>query len=77
VVSSAQRDGKIPFVEIQSQAGNQCRLLNPWQGRDVTLYRNGKKAEDYSGETLTFPTGKGETVVVVPKGSTPSRVKVL
>lgn len=76
VVSAAQKDGKIPLVEIQSQLGGQCRLANPWQGTDVTLYRNGQKAEDLSGETLTFPTTKGETLVVVSTGSRPSQVKV-
>jgi hypothetical protein len=77
LVSSAFQDGKIPLVEIQSQVGGPCRLANPWGEGNVTLYRNGKKAEDLSGATLVFPTGKGETIVVVPKGSEPSRVKVL
>jgi hypothetical protein len=77
VVSSAQQAGKIPWVEIRSQAGNPCRLTNPWKDTDVTLYRDGKKAEDLSGETLMFPTKKGETIVVVPKGSMPSVMKIL
>ena len=77
VVSSAFQGGKIPLVEIQSQVGGLCRLANPWGQSEVTLYRDGKKAEDLSGATLAFPTGKSETVVIVPKGSEPSRVKVL
>ncbi|MFB0535625.1 MAG: hypothetical protein ACETWR_11655, partial [Anaerolineae bacterium] len=77
VVSSAQQDGRIPLVEIRSQAGSQCRLVNPWEDTDVTLYRDGKKAEDLSGSMLTFPTKKGETVVVVPKVSEPARIKIL
>jgi len=77
VVSSAQQDGKIPLVEIRSQAGSQCHLVNPWQASDVTLYRDGNKAADLSGSMLTFPTKKGETVVVVPRGSQPSRIKIL
>jgi hypothetical protein len=76
VVSSAFQGGKIPLVEIQSQMGGPCRLANPWGASDVTLYRNGKKAEDLSGATLAFPTGKEEAIVIVPKGSEPSRVKV-
>jgi hypothetical protein len=77
VVSSAHQGGKIPLVEIQSQLGGQCLLANPWGAGDVTLYRNGKKAEDLTGETLAFPTQKGETIVVMPKGTTPSTVKIL
>jgi hypothetical protein len=77
LVSSAFQGGKIPLVEIQSQVGGPCRLANPWGAGDVTLYRNGKKVENLSGATLAFPTAKGETIVVVPKGSEPARVKVL
>jgi len=77
IVSSAHQNGKIPFVEIQSLAGNDCTLKNPWPGQAVTFYRNGRAAEEISGDTLVFPTVKGETVVLVPKGSTPAGVKIL
>ena len=76
LVSSTRRDGRIPMVEIRSQAGSECRLVNPWGNVGVTLYRNGAEAEDLSGATLTFPTRKGETIVVVPRGSKPSPVVV-
>lgn len=75
VVSSAHIDGKIPLVEIKSQAGYECVLKNPWPG-EVTLYRDGRKAEDISGDVLKFGTGRGETIVLVPKGATPTRVKI-
>lgn len=67
VISSAQRDGTIPLVEIVSKNGGMCRLNNPWTGRSVTLYRNGHKEGELSGEVLSFPTSKGETVIVVPR----------
>ncbi len=76
LVSSAQRNGTIPLVEILSQNGGACRLVNPWPGQTATLYRNGQKANDVSGETLTFPTTKGETVVLVPAGAVPTAVKM-
>jgi len=76
IVSSAQKGGAIPLVEIVSPQGGTCRLANPWR-RPVDLYRNGRKAESLRGETLAFPTAKGVTVVVVPAGSAPSPVKML
>ena len=76
LVSAAQQGGAIPLIEIDAQIGGPCRLVNPWKD-DATLYRNGKKAEDLTGETLAFPTTKGERVVIVPKGSTPVAVKVI
>lgn len=75
-VSSAQRNGGIPLVEIVSQKGGTCRLVNPWRGRAVTLFRNGRKADNLSGDTLTFPTAQGETVVLVPAGTNPAPLKV-
>jgi hypothetical protein len=77
LVSSAYRGGKVPLVEIQSPLGGPCLLANPWGASDVTLYRNGKKAEDLAGEMLAFPTQKGETIVVTPRGTAPSAVNVL
>ncbi len=77
IIASAQRGGAIPLVEIASQLGGVCRLANPWRGRDVTVYRNGRKAEDVLGETLDLKTAKGETVILVPKGSHPTPVRML
>jgi hypothetical protein len=77
LVSSSMRGGRIEFVQVKSQAGGECRLRNPWPDAMVTLYRDSKKAEDLSGSLLTFPTAKGETIVIVTRGSAPSRKKVL
>jgi hypothetical protein len=76
LVSSSMKTGRIEFVQIKSQAGDECRLRTPWPKATVTLHRDGQKAEELSGELLTFATSKGETIVVVPKGPEPSRVKV-
>lgn len=54
-IPDLQERGRIDFVEIQSQVGSECRLRNPWPDAALTLYRNGKKAEDLSGSLLAFP----------------------
>ena len=51
--------GKVPLVEIVSQLGGDFRLANPWKGGGVTLYRNGRKAEDHPLE------GRGDGAAVV------------
>ena len=80
LVSSSMVGGKIESVQIQSQAGGECRLRHPWPGTMVTLHRDlekeKEKAEDLTDDVLTFPTRKGEIVVLVPRGSMPSPVKV-
>lgn len=72
VVSSAQLNGKIPFVSIRSEAGSDCVLRNPWTGVPVTLYRHGRKAENLSAELIRFSTTKGEEILVLPRGADPS-----
>jgi hypothetical protein len=75
-VGSAQRAGRIPFVEVHSQRGGLFRIVCPWPGEQVTLYRDGRKSEDLSGETLAFATSIGETIVIVPLGTTPQPVVI-
>jgi hypothetical protein len=76
VVSSSMKKGRIEFVQIQSQVGGECRLQNPWPGTTVTVYCDGKKPGDLSGSLLKFATTRGDTVVVVPKGTMPARKNV-
>jgi hypothetical protein len=77
LVSSSMRQGRVEFVEVTPEAGGQCRLRNPWNEADVTLYRDGRKSEEVRGPLLKFATAKGETIVLVPKGSTPARVQII
>jgi len=77
LVSAAQQSGKIPLVEIVSQAGGTLRLANPWGASEITIYRNSRKSEDAGGSVLVLPTAKNETLIVLPKGQTPARVNVL
>jgi hypothetical protein len=73
LVTSAITKGEVEFVELDSQAGGECRLRNPWGKMEVSLYRNGKKAGTSSGSLLRFNSTKGEKIVVVRKGTTPSQ----
>ncbi len=71
-VGSSIREGRILFVEVDSEAGSPCRLRNPWgERRAVDLYRDGRKAERLEGSLLAFRTRPGERIVVVPAGTVP------
>jgi len=76
VVSAAQKDGVVKLVEVESQLGGEFPVENPWTGQAATLYRNGKKAEDLTGDVLRFPTAKGERVIMTPRGAVLSPVKM-
>jgi len=68
LVSASIREGRVAFVELESQAGAECRLRNPFEG-EVTLYRDGVKTESMKGTMLRFATTKGERVTVLPVGA--------
>jgi hypothetical protein len=59
-------------VELESLAGSECRLLNPWSGEPVDLHRDGAPAETLEGDLLTFATRTGERIVLVRGGDTPA-----
>ncbi len=65
LVSSSIRDGRVAFVELESQAGSECRMRSPFEGA-VALYRDGKKSETLEGSLLRFATRKGERIAVLP-----------
>lgn len=60
LVSSACKDGEVSFVEIESEQGRPCSVLNPWptSGCKIT-YSNGKE-ETVKGKILELKLGKGE-----------------
>jgi hypothetical protein len=60
LVSASMKGGRVEFIELESQAGSECRLRNPWG--DAAMV-NGKRM---TGSLLTFPTRKGERVRVTP-----------
>ena len=64
LVSSALRDGTVQFVEVHSERGRDCALVNPWPGRKVAVFRDGKSAETLSGERFTLKTTAGRTLVL-------------
>jgi len=65
MVTSSWRQGKVEYVELESRAGAECRLRNPWGVARAMLYRDGRKAETVAGDLLQFGTRRGERVVAV------------
>ncbi|HTB80219.1 MAG TPA: hypothetical protein VK717_04955 [Opitutaceae bacterium] len=76
LVTASQKQGKVEFVELFSQAGGECRLRNPWGEASVRLYRDRVAAESLQGSLLTFATHAGERIIVVPAGDNPAKYNV-
>jgi hypothetical protein len=66
LVSSEWSKGRVQALRIESEKGRACTLQNPWPGRGVVLYRNGRKGERLSGDTFTFKTIPGEQIEARP-----------
>jgi hypothetical protein len=74
LVSSSIQNGHVEFVGIESQAGGECRLRNPFSGA-VVVHRDGKAAETLRGSLLRFATRRGEKLLIVPAGTDPAALK--
>ncbi len=72
VVSASIEAGRAGFVELESLAGAECRLRNPFPG-GAALFRDGRAAEKLDGPLLRFAMRKGERIVVVAAGRTPAQ----
>ncbi len=73
LVSASMNKGQIAPVKIYSQVGGECRLRNPWPDTELTLHRNGKKAEELAGSVLRCSKADGETILVVPESTTSAK----
>jgi hypothetical protein len=71
LVSSSLKNREVSFLEITSQLGGTCRIRNPWPGNTISLYRNGVKTEDLTGNLLSFATSIGEDIKIVRQGINP------
>ena len=68
LVSASMKKGQIECVEVVSQSGSSCKLRNPWPGRKVVLYRNGKQEAVKNDSLISVETNKGDRLVFVMKG---------
>lgn len=64
LVSAKLEKGKVSDVTIKSEQGKPVTIVNPWPGQQVSLIRNGKKAETVSGNRLSFPTKHKESIAL-------------
>jgi uncharacterized protein (TIGR02145 family) len=70
LVSAKKSSGEISEVEIFSEKGRACTVLNPWPGMSVSLSDSKNKPVKFSmeGDRFTFATSVGETYLVRNSG---------
>lgn len=64
LVSAFQKNGVVGGIEILSEKGSFCTLVNPWPGKEVRVIRNGKQAELIEGDRFTLNTAAGEILEI-------------
>ena len=66
LVSSRIRHGTVPYIAVESLAGQTCRMVNPWRNKKVRLISNVQKKTSLSGDVLEFSTQNGEKLTLTP-----------
>jgi len=69
LVSSELKGGIVQYEKITSEKGRPCNLVNPWPGKAIDVYRDGKKVETLKGERVVLKTEAGATVVLISEGA--------
>lgn len=66
LVSASLKNEVVGHVNIFSERGRDCTLVNPWPDKKVRLTRNGRRSEVIFGKRLHFKTAVNERIGVRP-----------
>ena len=66
LISAELKNGMVRNVEVFSEMGRPCTMVNPWPGSRVILSRADDKKQTLSGERFTFETTVGEKLRLLP-----------
>ena len=69
LVSADFRDGAVQWIQIISEAGNCCVVVNPWEGGAVLRGELDGSAVELDGAELSFATEKGGQYELRPAGA--------
>jgi alpha-L-fucosidase 2 len=67
LVTSALENGEVRYVNILSEKGRPCTLVNPWPDRQVTVKRDDGRTETVSGARFTLDTRINENLSLTPR----------
>ena len=62
VVDASMRAGAVAEAELLSQHGGECRLRNPWKGKRITIYKNGKSVRETDEDLIVIDTSEGDVI---------------
>lgn len=69
LVTAERRDGRTAYVLIESEAGVDCQLVNPWPGEAVAVECGDEPVRHaVDGKVISFGTQPGKSYSVCPAG---------
>jgi hypothetical protein len=76
VSSRMEKDGQVPGILVESLAGNNCTLVNPWEDKQVTVLQiDGKQRRVRQRQKvpglIEFSTEPGAAYLIQPAGEDP------
>ena len=78
LVTAERRGGRTAYVLIESEAGGDCRLVNPWPEQKVAIRGGAAGAvHELDGEVLEFATQAGHLYTVLPSGAALEQFEVV
>lgn len=66
LVTSELKGGEVRYVNLHSEKGRPCTMVNPWPGRRVTVTRGDGGTETLSGARFTLATKVDDNLRLVP-----------
>jgi len=68
IVSASKKNGMVQYVKLHSEKGLDCKLENPWPGKQIVVHEQGNLIQHVLKEnTILFPTIAGKEYLVVVK----------
>ncbi|MCF3111831.1 glycoside hydrolase [Niabella sp. CC-SYL272] len=74
LASASVRKGRVEFVELISNAGETCRVQNPWPGSKVMVYKNGRQLQQLKADILVMDTKVQDRILLVPSSTDPAKL---
>ena len=79
LVTSEKRSGRTCYVVLESEAGAECRLANPWPNEPVVVRPvNGEHvSHNIQSEHITFQTELGKSYLIYPEDTEPNNLEMI
>ncbi|MBO9594355.1 MAG: glycoside hydrolase [Niabella sp.] len=76
MTAASIKKGTIEFVALVSNAGETCRVQNPWPGKAVAIYKNGRRFQTLKGGLLVVQTKAKDQLLLIPAGMDPAKLSL-